>query len=281
MRSIDAGALGIPNWPKRYVDLIQVGFDGVEPTIAISSGTLSAVAVPELAIKYIETAAIPNEPWRPLSQDILSAIALRHATRSPRCGLFRLEDQVRAQACAIATARHIDETRRDNFSFLLAYLERRFAAMEASKVHGATWDEPGLHTVTINPGIGKFLGLHLDSWDGITYESRDASRTRICINLGPTCRSFVFLPIGLRDAALALSRAAPATRCKNASDVLQAFFCVFPDFPVFRVSLDSGMGYYADTDNLIHDGSSVLANSPCLHYTIRGRFERLRADESK
>jgi hypothetical protein len=214
----------------------------------------------------------------PLNKDLKKLLVAHEKVPRPRCGLFALDTSFfenisgRIAEYLPAIPQNIPDA---VASDLVGYLDDYFCAAEESVVHGASWDVPGLYTVTVNPKIGKLIGLHLDSWDGASFANRDRSRTRLCVNLGPDIRSFLYVPIRLFDAAKAIVHARAKGEFPDVGDIIPGFLSTFPEFPVIRINMLPGMGYFADTDNLIHDGSSALASRPSIHFTMRGRFHKL------
>ena len=268
-------------WPTPTRNCIRIALRTKRTTdfaslVQMSSGAVSASTTLTDAWPYKSAAFIPREPWRELPNELADVI-IGNDIYEPRCGLIEvdqdvLEDLERIKVDFPPEQAAITGIPRERLSPLLTYLERELEACEPSIVHGAVWDRPGLETVTYNPRSGHFLGLHLDSWDAKTLEERLTARTRICVNLGPAVRSFVFVPIRLLDIEFALQRINPVYPRRQADELIPAFFATFDAVPVIRLNVKPGTAYFADTDNMLHDGSSKLANLPSLHYTIRGRF---------
>lgn len=256
---------------------IPDALNGRDNLMQMALGTTLVAPDATRRIEYVEQARIPKRRWLPLTRELRTVALVSRSGTRPRCGLFALENSLFEELKYITTEYPPERNEREGipthlFNNVVEYLDRHFKAMEPSIVHGATWDSPGLDTVTVNHQIGRLLGLHLDSWDGITFSERDQSRTRLCVNIGPEFRSFIFVPIRLRDAAVAVVRAQGGHRDPDVCDVIPDFLSLFSNFPVFRLNVPPGMGYFADTDNLIHDGSSLLAKRPSLHFTVRGRY---------
>jgi hypothetical protein len=208
-------------------------------------------------------------PWEPLNKELRKLLIIPQVLTRPRCGVFTLESSF-FKSISDNIAKYSPECPRGIphrvFSGLVGYLDDRFCAQRTSIVHGATWVAPGLDTITMNSEDGKLIGLHLDSWDGVSFADRDRSRTRLCVNMGPDVRSFLYAPIVSMRGGIG---------CPSVGDLIPGFLSAFPDFPIIRLNLLPGMGYFADTDNLIHDGSSALAQRPSMHFTMRGRLGKL------
>jgi hypothetical protein len=119
----------------------------------------------------------------------------------------------------------------------------------------------GLRTSTFDSGIGRRIGLHLDSWDRIPIQRRDASRIRLCINLGTRMRSLLFLPYDIRiinDAVTGTSGDEDA----HLGNIGGRFCNKFRETPVFELTVPPGHAYLAPTENIIHDGCSEPASGP-------------------
>lgn len=249
-------------------------------SLDVTFGTIEPTDNRAQTVEYADEARIPKRAWQPLSGELRERIVSRSRLSQPRCGLFAMEGTIHRSLTDLIADYPPERTMQEGIPFSLLrplydYLNDQFGSKEASIVHGATWDLPGLDTVTVNRKIGKHLGLHLDSWDAISFDDRDRSRTRLCVNIGPDIRSFLYVPIRLRDAARAVAQAQGGHRQERIGDVLPDFLTMFPDFPIIRMNIPPGMGYFADTDNLLHDGSSLLAKRPTLHFTMRGRYGAL------
>lgn len=248
-----------------------------------SSGTILASKVHTVAGPYLENAYIPKRPWRHWGKSNVNRLHTDQGQQvpTPRCGILRLsETSVFPIRAALLDKEPRTPTRSQVHSFplpanlvspMLDEVAERLNAVEQPLTHGGVWDFPGQETVTIERTSNHLLGLHLDSWDGTSYEERKRSRTRVCVNFGPGCRSFLFVPIRL-EAAARLVRERLNTQTPSPSELGDLFFCACPDFPVLRINIMPGEAYFADTDNLFHDGSSALATAPAYHYTLRAHF---------
>ena len=150
---------------------------------------------------------------------------------------------------------------------------RRFQFFGTPIFHGLARYLPGLPTVTRNPRTGKFLGLHLDSWERKPVERRSESMNRLSINVGNSVRWFLFVDRTLLGMEKALRRIGFSKRSGCLSDIGPSFMRQMVDYPVKRVKVGPGEAYLAPTDNIIHDGSSESTDGVGMHLTIRGRFK--------
>ena len=101
---------------------------------------------------------------------------------------------------------------------------------------------------------------------------RPHARTRVCVNLGPDKRAFLFVPFAPRSISKSIVKDLAGV---NRRSFFAQFFFANPSTPVLRLVLAPGEAYFADTDNLIHDGCTTVATRPTTYYTVRGRFAAL------
>lgn len=154
---------------------------------------------------------------------------------------------------------------------LINYLCDRFAYKSEPFNHGIHVHLPGRETVTLNTASGKYLGLHLDSWDRYPVEARARSLNRICVNIGAEPRHLLFLNLSLMNVAR-LAQESHETADHAYDSVGPAFLSRFPGYPIVKVRIAPGEAYIAPTDNIIHDASTVGSESPSITLTLRGWF---------
>jgi len=119
----------------------------------------------------------------------------------------------------------------------------------------------GLRTSTLDSSIGRRIGLHLDSWDRLPIQHRQASRIRLCVNLGTKLRSLLFLPYDIRSVKAALSKCAEEEEV-HTGNIGERFCSAFRNAPVLELTVPPGHAYLAPTENIIHDGCSEPASAP-------------------
>lgn len=158
---------------------------------------------------------------------------------------------------------------------LAEYLGDRFGAAEQIIVHGLNYAGGGLETVTVNPKTGRYIGLHIDSWDGTTYDERRNARTRISVNVGSAPRYLLVLNMPYDQGADLIKASLSLNTLPSTHRVLPALFMLFPEIPVLRIRIKPGEAYVADTDNLIHDASTLPNSAAAFHCTFRSYWSRL------
>ena len=215
-----------------------------------SDGVVAASEHETHSKPYESGAMIPKMPWRPAS--VLSGfeVARESNCQSPRVGIFALPpDQWRAAASSIRDEIEFSEGTRPVVSNdvaeralqnCLSHIAERFDLESEYFHHGAALHNPGHETVTINRRTGKYIGLHLDSWDCDTIEGRQHTRTRVCINLGPASRGFLYVPFQLDEIIAAGSRLVSSSRL-NPQTLLDYYFREFASLPIIRIHIPPGL----------------------------------------
>jgi hypothetical protein len=157
---------------------------------------------------------------------------------------------------------------------LVGHIRRRFGTSAIHAVHGLSQYPPGLETVTVDRGTGFRLGLHIDNWDRLALNCRAGSQPRLCINIGPEHRYFLFVPQTVQSIANAVCDGdrPNAEMALSHESLLDLFFKQLSSGPVVRIKLKPDEAYIAQTDNLIHDASTVGTERAGWTFTVRGRF---------
>jgi len=249
-----------------------VGGDG---RITLSNGTRPAGGHTQNGRGYAAGAVIPAEPWRepsPAERDLL-------LTDSLPTGPANWIAVISVPDAAVTGLRHFPPQSNlpaSCIEALLLSLSPYIVSRSSIRVHCITTNPPGLLTGTIAEPDGVYLGLHLDSWDRLSFPENSRARNRVCINLGTTDRSFLFLNLTLADMLAATGSSVDAIRRAGASDVGRAigrlFLERFPDYPVVKLRVRPDEAYVAPTENLLHDASTADMTSEDVQLTLRGHF---------
>jgi hypothetical protein len=224
---------------------------------------------------YEEGARLPREPWRRPTEEEHESLIVAEVP----------SDMASSVAIVKLPGEFSDDLRQ-------AIRSRKAESYEANLLHplqticelgeplhclGLNQQPGNLKTATINRDIGRYIGLHVDTWDGRNLESLHLATNRICINVGQNERYFLFLPISLKAIASVLSKEmGPAWEMPRRYTVIARHFMErFPDMPVVRCRLAPGEAYVAPTENLVHDGSSVGQSDLDELFTLRGHIRPL------
>ena len=113
-------------------------------------------------------------------------------------------------------------------------------------------------TTTVDHSTGNHLGLHLDNFDQQPTRTREHSRRRLAINLGPGHRYLILATATIQDIADELR---PFPRFPHTNDV-RRYLSEGGVLRCIRVRMDPGDGYIAPTELIPHDGSTRGATQP-------------------
>jgi hypothetical protein len=123
---------------------------------------------------------------------------------------------------------------------------------------------------TRHPSSRRLVGLHIDMIDSEPIAVADRAMNRLCVNLGPGRRWFVFMPVALQSVVA-------ACRLREADVLTSEHFRHFlhgRTAPlVYRISVEPGDAYIAPTQILLHDGQSDSQDGQHL-YTVVGPFDQ-------
>jgi hypothetical protein len=155
---------------------------------------------------------------------------------------------------------------------LLSYIEKVVDVAGDLTFHGLIGSLPNQPTVSFDPQGGKYIGLHLDSWESDSDEVRSAANNRIAINVGSVERSLLFVDQSIEDMKRLLCSSGIATEGRVGTELGRFFLRCFPTYPVYRLSVGPGEAYVAPTDFIMHDGCTLGVHEPSWHISIRGRF---------
>jgi hypothetical protein len=256
----------------------KILFDNAEESssrCSLSTGTTLSESS-----RYMNSALVPREPWRPPTRDELTLLVAsgRDAHRNNCVAIVELDMNITQPLRDFAASK---SQFADRIEFqdrlvgasqnLLEELRVRFKC-ENPIFHGLAVHPKGLQTVTIEPKTNQFIGLHVDSWDGFGLTDRDRASNRISVNVGTTPRYFLFVNQTLTTIATALDRSGAAIQSLTPTEVGRTFMRRFPEYPVVRLQVNPGEAYIAPTENVIHDGSTAESGGTTKHVTLRGAF---------
>jgi len=226
-------------------------------------------------VAYEQGARLPCEPWRRPTQEeadslIVTAVPRNMATTVAIVKLPGELSDDRRQAIRSGNAESIELN-------LLQPLRAICEFGEPLHYIGPSKNPGNLKTITINRDIGRYIGLHVDTWDRLGLDSRHLATNRICVNIGNDDRYLLFLPLSLTQIASVLSeKMGPDWKAPQRLTVIgRQFMERFPDLPVIKCRHAPGEAYVAPTENLVHDGSSVGQSGMDEQFTVRGHIRPL------
>jgi hypothetical protein len=229
-----------------------------------------------LGTAYEEGARLPRDPWRRPTAEEAESLIVAEVPRdmATTVAIVKLpgefSDDVR-QGIRSGSSESLEVN-------LLRPLRTICELGEPLHCIGPNKQPGNLKTVTINREIGRYISLHVDTWDRCDLDSLHLATNRICVNIGQDDRYFLFLPISLTAVARILAEEmGPDWEMPRGRYTVLArqFMERFPDVPVIRCRLAPGEAYIAPTENLVHDGSSVGQSDIDEQFTIRGHIRPL------
>ncbi len=233
-------------------------------------------------ILYTPSSFVPREPWRPLPDDELSRLWEPAAVPEQNSGLaiVRLPPEpvqalmaayldLRARRGAGAASQRFDEAT----GALLSTIRDVCQVRDGAVFNGVASQRDDLPTVTVGTASDIHIGLHLDSWDRLSFDRRHESTNRVSVNIGTTDRFLLFIPCTLRLLRQRLVSSGLWWDEKLAIDQLVTrFLSAFPDEPVYRLRVRPCEAYIAPTENMIHDGSTAGSGGQVHSATYRGHI---------
>lgn len=236
---------------------------------------------------YAQGAFIPAEPWHTLTPEWRSRLSLDQPPRGVISEVLIVAIPTPVVATLHALGQREDEGHRATpqemkpvLNSLLTVLRRDITFLEPLHWLGFRSTHDTAPTATWDAARNQRPGLHIDSWDKVTVPQRQNATNRICLNLGPQIRSFLFLDIAVTQMPdLCAHAAAAAHTDANVDLIADSFLSEHPGWPVVRVDVAPGEAYIAPTELLIHDGLTADALSPNRTFALRGHFRaRIRSD---
>jgi hypothetical protein len=214
---------------------------------------------------------LPLEPWRTPTRREYDFLLPKVAPQSTGSSVAILTLPALSKEMRHLIANNDSDSIREN---IVRPLTCKCDFGEPLHVIGIGHRPANLKTVTVNHRTGKFIGLHVDSWENGDLGQRDKAANRICVNIGDTDRYFLFLPFSLTEIASILPPEVDGgfRSLLPCNQFERLFMERYPDVPVIRCRLASGEAYIAPTENLIHDGSSEGAREVDRQFTVRGHI---------
>lgn len=245
--------------------------------LKINSGTY-----PIEQVNYQDRARLPQQDWRDLTDGEFSLLLGDGAPdeNAQNIYVWRLPGYIQAHMDGFRDSikRFNDPSLIENIAntghFLrgrrkLVDLVTRAGVNIGTKAFGH-YTRPRDLIVTSVGHTGLMVGLHIDSWFNSDMADRlSGLPNRMCINLGPERRFFMFMNLPLTKLRERLGR--PVT---DAFYFPAEFMEAFPDYPVIRLEVRPGEAYIAPTEIIIHDATTVGKEFTDATFTILGNFDR-------
>ncbi|MFJ7908617.1 hypothetical protein [Kitasatospora sp. NPDC096204] len=137
---------------------------------------------------------------------------------------------------------------------------------------GLTEDPPGEPVTHRLPESGLHPGLHVDNHENLPYSSREDSRRRLCVNLGPGSRHLLLATSTILSICRTV-RDRYETHHPHTND-LWKFLSLHHPISVLRLRVDPGEGWFAPTALLPYGESTEDERLPSTTASWLGHWER-------
>ena len=184
--------------------------------LTLSSGT-SCLDQRESNSQYVPSAFVPRPPWRVPSAAELKILTgngiAPHWDTEADVAVVRMPDGLIQPIIEMLEEAGIRESclpeeyttisRHPNWASNLHKVREHISGLSRKAIADSIYfriTDPDLTTVTKDEfGVdsSRFVGMHLDSWDGLPLRFRHRSRNRLCINLGRESRHSLLLNLPL------------------------------------------------------------------------------------
>lgn len=227
---------------------------------------------------YARHACVALDNWQPLAGRMAEAVGLRFGADAPHntIAVLTLPERLLSKlgnSGADRARKDAPEACAELGAWMAEHTGWRIEPSGASSA-GLCSGHSTRRSATRESKSGEFVGLHLDSWDGLPLDRRHGAQNRICVNLGRHTRALQFVPLQVAEVARRLrdleARLGTDELSLRPSSV-ERFLRRCADQQVLRVLLDPGQAYIAPTENLLHDGC-LLADGQDLTYVYRGHL---------
>jgi hypothetical protein len=267
MNQILQGVLGVSQLFSTKVNpiIIEKYFKTL-PIIEVNSGVDFCDAVYSDLHNYIHGVPIPNDKWVSCNPDEYVGSESEFISKQySSVGFISLPPILVEEVRRLNKLTDYLADYSDISKSVARYLVPHFEIHPSTFVnHDLIKHNAGVRSTTVDQKTQKRPGLHIDSWSSEEDENRLTSKIRFNVNLGPGKRSFLFASRGINVQGEWDGNLDPSAYYN--------FLRSSPSTPIYRVTLEPGMGYVAATECLIHDGSTATEEFlPAISYQLRGK----------
>lgn len=220
----------------------------------------------------------PKEDWRELSLDERTLL-FRSSSLENSVTLVDVDPYLRELFSKEIESALFDSTKENRSEILKKYslqvvqLLDSFSNLYTKKVYSYELciNEPHQISTAYDHSKEAYVGLHID-----THQKLDnlAEAFQLCsINLGSSERYFHFINLDIETIASKLGRSLSETeRYQHVTPLKNDFLSAFPNYPIYRVTIQPSQAYIATSQNLIHDGATNREGNPDVVFFLGGYF---------
>ena len=249
--------------------------------ISFSRGTITVSQSCPLSNSYADGSIVPHSESLSLnSENEISCWGERWENRDVSIGILRLYDHDLICSLQLQLDKLHYQQSISGFDFKDPFLRELLARIGdvcdsngPYHYHRISDDMAGQETVSVDPATGKFVGLHIDAWDQLPEAPTSIFANRLCINLGPQDRTFLFVSQSLDGMQNMLGISTNRVLRMTKPEIGRLFLTTFPDYPVTKLMVLPGEAYIAPTGLVLHDASTKGAATRVKHAAFRGHFD--------
>lgn len=265
--------------------------------LSISSGTIERKGTDYYNLrKYKPSSFIPKNDWRELTKSEQKKIigfsnSDNESAHKNSIGLITIPKLLKKEFLDIGFGKcknaddynNIYATKMDKVKALpkkmghfLATLITKGYGFKDIELFCISFEKPSIETVAYDVQDNEYFGLHIDDGLKNSIFSRTTNPNRLSINLGIEPRYLFFVNLSARQIFNLVSRHEPLLKTHpkaiSTRELVVKFFTHYPDYPVFRLKQMPFEAYFALTDNIIHDGSTLDKEYPDITIVFIGHF---------
>lgn len=230
---------------------------------------------------------IPQEPWSSLTEEMSTLLVSK---KESNFNFKEIISIIKIPSDVITLFKNLEFNKVKNYSCLEKikrqnadeYFEAMFSLDQyifKYLINDIKFDKLGVHvgkpnlfSATISKG--KYVGLHIDYWDELTFDKIDDATNRISVNLGKEDRFLIFVNLTIKQMFNKLRQyTSKSIEQYDSNSIVDDFFHYFPNYPILKVRQKPYEAYIAPTENIIHDGCTLGSSSTDVTLTTRGYFK--------
>ena len=224
---------------------------------------------------YSPGAVLPRVPFREVSGDEWSRLC---GAQEQTVRLVRIPEAAKELLNRLRLEKVTDPASLDRLHRSRRYVDTMWKlGMAVSEIFepsntrpGIFLNQPGLLTSTYDSPTSRYVGLHIDAFHGTMPGPGERRPGRITMNVGAELRSFLMVNMSFDQIVRQPVIAALGQGRFDKTDVVRIFCEHFSDYPVTAISIEPGEAYIAETERLIHDGSTLGQKLPGLTAVVHG-----------
>lgn len=279
------------------IDLYNLDIYELKNKLSISSGTIRKIGFDKYNLReYKKNAFIPNSDWRPLTNSELNKMIIKPKYSFKKkigttIGLIKIPEHVKKYLLSIGFGKckndfdynYIYQNKYDKVKniprvlagFLYSHILKGYSFKDI-ELFCFSYEKPLIETIAYDLKDYKYFGLHIDDGLSNSIHKRGKNPNRLSINLGLEPRYLYFINLSATQIFNLVSKfynlKQDFPNGIGTLSLVSLFFDYYPSYPVIRLKIFPFEAYFAPTDNIIHDGSTLDKTFPDITVVFIGYF---------